>query len=210
MRIQINTFAFIAADATSAADKHRHAAEYTDNQRVIMYLILLAKNVPLPCGVLLTPPGVQCDNCATKWNEKRFKTDTETHTYTSNSISASGPQAKADTSLLHYIPASYNKLYRPIAKKKKERANTIFKCYIIVFLLTYYVGHSIVSLQENLNHYVSALSSIFSHLLLQAAEPLTDGWQRSDKRQVKTNGSPWRRRSRLLSQQSFPQTKPAY
>lgn len=66
MRIQINTFAFIAADTTSAADKHRHAAEYTDNQRVIMYLILLAKNVPLPCGVLLTPPGVQCDNCATK------------------------------------------------------------------------------------------------------------------------------------------------
>lgn len=48
MRIQINTFAFIVADTTSTADKHRHVAEYTDNQRVIMYLILLAKNVPLP------------------------------------------------------------------------------------------------------------------------------------------------------------------
>lgn len=66
----------------------------------------------------------------------------------------------------------------------------MLKCYIVIFLPTYYVGHSIVSLQENLNHYVSVLSSIFSHLLLQAAEPLTDGWQRSDKRQVKTNGSP--------------------
>lgn len=52
------------------------------------------------------------------------------------------------------------------------------------------------------NHYVSVLSSIFSPLLLPAAEPPTDGWRRGDKRRGKTNGSPGRRRqARLWSQQ---------
>lgn len=51
------------------------------------------------------------------------------------------------------------------------------------------------------NHYVSVPSSIFSPLLLPAAEPPTDGWRRGDKRRGKT-GSPGRwRQARLWSQQ---------